>query len=270
MSTAVLRRLLPLLMAVSLLATLAPAAAAADLTIAGAETREVELINAQRAKLGLVPVRIDWRMMRVARARSVDMATKHYFSHQEPDGDWAWDLMNRAGIQWFGAGEIIAWNSWGSLSESAAGAAQQWHDSPAHYDIIKSRDFNYIGVGLAIDGTKKIWTAVFMKGPDRTGAWSSMGGAKVNVGSAATTGTRSVTLAWRGNDIRLQTLTAGFRNFQIQRRVNGGPWILVWAATAYTNKTVLLPKGQKHEFRVRGRDKAGNYGGWSAPLAFNL
>jgi uncharacterized protein YkwD len=271
MPTALLRRLAPLATTAALLVTLAPAAVqAADLSIAQAEVREVSHLNAQRAALGLVPVRIDSRLMAVARSRSKDMAAKDYFSHQEPDGDWAWDLMNRAGIRWFAAGEIIAWNTWGTLAESAASASKQWHDSPGHYAIIKSRDYNYVGVGLAIDGSKKIWTAVFMKGPDRTGAWSAMNGMTVNPGIASASGTRSVTIAWRGSDVRLSTLTSGFYTFQVQRRVNGGPWILVWSATAYTNKTVSLSRGDRHEFRLRARDRAGNFGSWSAPMGINL
>lgn len=267
MPTALFRRVASLATTVALLLTLAPAAAlAADLSVAQAETREVSHLNAQRAALGLVPVRADSRLMAVARARSKDMATKHYFSHQQPDGKWAWDLMNDAGIRWFGAGEIIAWNTWGTLSDSAAAASQQWHDSPGHYAIIKSADYNYVGVGLAMDGSKKIWTAVFMKGPDRTGAWAVMDGAKVNVGTASSSGTRSVTISWRGNDVRLSTLTAGFASYQVQRRVNGGSWILVWTATAYPSKTVSLSTGDRHEFRIRAKDKAGNYGGWSAPV----
>jgi uncharacterized protein YkwD len=271
MPTALLRRLVPFATTAALLLTLAPAAVhAADLTIAQAEVREVSHLNAQRAALGLVPVRIDSRLMAVARARSVDMATKHYFSHQQPDGKWAWDLMNDAGIRWFAAGEIIAWNTWGTLTESAAAASQQWHDSPGHYGIIKSPDYNYVGVGLAIDGSKKIWTAVFMKGPDRTGAWAAMKSMQVNTGIASATGTRSVTIAWRGADVRLSTLTAGLYTFQVQRRVNGGPWMLVWSATGYMSKTVSLSKGNRHEFRLRARDKAGNYGAWSAPLGIKV
>ena len=49
---------------------------------------------------------------------------------------------------------------------------RQWMNSPGHKAIVVSTSYNYVGVGLAIDAStgKKIWTAVYIKGPDRTGA----------------------------------------------------------------------------------------------------
>ena len=53
----------------------------------------VDLLNADRTAAGLVPVRVDARLMAIARARSVDMATKHYFSHTQPDGRNVFDIL---------------------------------------------------------------------------------------------------------------------------------------------------------------------------------
>ncbi|MET1232314.1 MAG: CAP domain-containing protein, partial [Candidatus Limnocylindrales bacterium] len=168
-----LARLLgPIALSATLLATLVPVAGATDdLTVEQAEAKVVSLLNAQRTNVGRVVLRVDPRLSAIARGRSEDMASKGYFSHQQPDGDWAWDLMTAAGIRWFGAGEILAWNTWGTLADSATSASRQWHDSPGHYAMLTSADYNYFGVGLAVDGSgKKLWTVVFMKGPDRTGA----------------------------------------------------------------------------------------------------
>jgi uncharacterized protein YkwD len=166
------RRLGPILLAGLLIATLAPVTSATDdLTVEQAEAKVASLLNAQRTDVGRIVLRVDSRLSAIARARSEDMAAKGYFSHQQPDGDWAWDLMTAAGIKWFGAGEIIAWNTWGSLADSATSASKQWHDSSAHYALLTSANYNYFGIGLAVDVSgKKLWTVVFMKGPDRTGA----------------------------------------------------------------------------------------------------
>ncbi len=57
------------------------ASAATGMTISEAELAMVDALNVDRTTRGLVPVQIDSRLMAIARARSVDMATNHYFHH---------------------------------------------------------------------------------------------------------------------------------------------------------------------------------------------
>jgi uncharacterized protein YkwD len=83
-----------------------------------AELAMVDALNADRTAVGLVPLRIDSRLMSIARARSVDMATKDYFSHTQPDGRNAFDLLTAAKVTWYYAGEIIAWNNYPTLDLS--------------------------------------------------------------------------------------------------------------------------------------------------------
>ena len=242
----------------------APATASADeWTIDQAEMKMVELLNANRTAAGLVPVRIDNRLMAIARARSVDMATKHYFSHTQPDGRNVFNILSAKGIKWYGAGEIIAWNNYPTLELSTYTANQQWMNSPGHKAIVMSTTMNYIGVGLAIDASngKKMWTAVYIKGPDRTGAKSTT---KAPIVAAGATGaTRKVTVGWTGTDVKLQVLTAGFNSWQVQRRTDGGPWTTVWVTTTRPSMTLELAAGHTYEFRTAGVDNAGNWGSWS-------
>lgn len=256
-----------------LLPAASPVAAADSTALAAAEQQVVDLLNQQRAEIGLLPLRVDVRLRTIARARATDMADNGYFGHQQPDGRWAWDLMNEAGVTWYGAGEILAANSWGELSESATGAAQQWRDSATHYAIVTGRDYNYFGVGLAVDAAgKKIWVTLFLKGPDRTGAWAKMttpsAAAPVPTPTAvAPTVKRNVTIRWTGGDPRLQVLTAGLRDYRLQTRyVGDSTWTTLSAATTATSTVRGLYVGRVYEFRVRARDKAGNYGAWSAPI----
>jgi uncharacterized protein YkwD len=267
------RRLGPVVLVGLLLATIAPVASATDdLTVAQAEAKVATLLNQQRTDVGRIVLRIDSRLSAIARARSEDMATKGYFSHQQPDGDWAWDLMTAAGIKWYGAGEIIAWNTWGSLSDSATAASKQWHDSSAHYALLTSADYNYFGVGLAVDPSgKKLWTVVFMKGPDRTGArarFRTSSNASADTLTTASTSTRkAVTIKWSGSDVRLQVLTAGLKYFQVQvRRAGVYDWRDTKSATTATSMVRYLLRGRVYQFRIRAKDKAGNYGRWSETL----
>jgi uncharacterized protein YkwD len=243
--------------------------AAADLTISAAESLMARTLNADRAKAGLIAVRVDSRLTTIARARSADMAAKHYFSHTQPDGRSVFDILSAKAIKWYSAGEIIAWNTWGLLSESVTVANTMWLNSPTHRSIIMATSYNYMGVGLAIDASgKKLWTAVFMKGPDRTGGWVTINPvaqpATVSIASETTTATyRTVSVSWRGGDVRLVVLTAGFRNYQVQRRMDGGLWTWVTTWTTSTSKSINVYTGHTYNVRVRACDKAGNCGRWA-------
>jgi uncharacterized protein YkwD len=242
----------------------APATAAADpWTVSQAEQAMVNLLNADRTAAGLVPVQADSRLMAIARARSVDMATKHYFSHTQPDGRNVFDILSSQGIKWYGAGEIIAWNSYPTLDLSTPNANTQWMNSPPHKAIVLSNDLNYVGVGVATDATngRKYWTAVYIKGPDRTGARSTTN--KPTVAAGTTSATKRISVSWTGADVKLQVLTSGFHSWQVQRRTDGGAWTTVYPSTTAPSMTVELAGGHTYEFRTAARDKAGNWGAWS-------
>ncbi len=258
---------LALLVVVGLLAGLvaAPGAAAAagGMTVSEAELAMVDALNVDRTTRGLVPVRIDSRLMAIAHARSVDMATKHYRSHTQPDGRMVFDILTAEKIMWYGAGEIIAWNNYPTMETSLPVANAGWMGSKGHRDIIVSPSYNYVGVGLAFDSSNGdwIWTGVYIKGPDRTGAIASV--RKPTVASGTTRVTKRVTVTWTGADVQLQTLTSGLGSFKVQRRVDGGAWTTVSASTTRTSLTLELPAGHTHVFRVAARDNAGNLGAWS-------
>jgi uncharacterized protein YkwD len=241
-------------------------AAADPMTISQAELAMVDALNVDRTTRGLVPVRIDSRLMAIARGRSADMAAKDYFSHTQPDGRNVFDIITAKKITWYGAGEIIAWNNYPTLATSVAAANNQWLNSPDHKAIVVSTSYNYVGVGLAL-GTngKKIWTAVYMRGPDLTGAKAKA--ATPTVANGATSDSKRVTVTWSGGDVPLQVLTSGFHSYQIQRRVDGGSWKMVWIGTTRKSMTLDLATNHTYEFRVAARDKAGNWGAWSLAKA---
>ena len=262
------RRLASLaLVAVVGAAIVAPGAAVATTVVideaglARYESAMVSALNADRTSRGLVPVRVDSRLMEIARARSDDMVAKDYFSHTQPDGQKVFDILNDRNVTWYGAGEIIAWNS-NSMDSTVSAANRDWMESPGHKAIIVSTTYNYVGVGLAIDPVSghKLWTAVYLKGPDRTAARATVYTPRVVSSPTATT--RRTKVVWTGYDPRLVVLTSGLRSYTVQRRVDGGPWSTSLSSTtlryAYYNLTV----GHRYEFRVSARDRAGNRGAW--------
>ena len=241
------------------------AAAADSMTISQAELAMVDALNANRTARGLVPVRVDSRLMTIARGRSVDMATKHYFSHTQPDGKNVFDLLG--GITWYNAGEIIAWNNYPTLETSVAAANTGWMNSAGHKAIVISTSYNYVGVGLAIEaGTgKKFWTAVYLKGPDRTGAKATASDPTVAAGASA--GTKRLTVNWTGADVKLQVLTSGLHSFKVERRTDGGAWTTVVTGTTGKSLTQDVASSHTYEYRVAARDNAGNWGAWSTVKA---
>jgi uncharacterized protein YkwD len=260
-----LSSLLPLVLLAA--AVIAPARVAAtepapDATrIAAEELAMVSALNADRARAGLVAVRVDTRLMAIARARSDDMIAKHYFSHTQPDGRNIFDILTGQKITWYAAGEIIAWNN-ASIDTTTSMANGQWMNSPGHRAIVVSTNYNYVGVGLAVDAStgQKMWTAVFIKGPDRTGARAAVGGGTITAGPTAST--RRVKIPWSGSDVRLQVLTAGLRSFTVQRRIDDGLWSTVWSSTTLKYATFTVALGHRTEIRVSAVDNKGNRGAW--------
>jgi hypothetical protein len=188
------------------------------------------------------------------------MAEHDLLSHTHSGGQAVWDMMSAAGIVWYGAGEIIAYNSTSDLTASATTAVKGWLGSPPHKSIMLSTKYNYIGMGVAVSSAtgRRYWAGVFLKGPDRTGAWTKIGSVSKH---AVTSSATRVTVRWSGADTKLQILTSGLRYFQTQRRTDGHVWF-DYGTTTKTSMTRTWVRGHVYEFRVRARDKAGNWGGW--------
>jgi hypothetical protein len=186
------------------------------------------------------------------------MAENDMMSHTEPNGQKVFDRIRDAGLTWYGAGEIIAWNNY-PTEFSAAEAIQAWMDSPGHREIMISTGYNYVGYGAAVSATgKRYYAGVFVKEPDETGGWAHF--RTVSKQSLSRHRVR-VTIRWSGGDTRLQVLTAGFRKFEVQRRRVGGTWAS-WGTTTATHRTVTWTRPYDRQVRIRAQDKAGNWGTW--------
>ena len=260
------RRLGASLIALLMLAALAGPAAAAlppfDLsTLAQAESNLAIRVNEQRSAHGLVPFQLDPDAIAIARQRAETMAATDVLSHQNPDGTDVFDAIVAAGIPWFGAGEVIVWNSWPTEADSTAQAVSAWFGSPPHANILLSTNFNYAGFGAAVSPVsgKRYYAGVILKRTDRTAAWAKVGTTSHKIIDATKA---QVTVRWTGGDPRLQVLTAGLRDYEIQRRVLGGSWRALGYRTT-TSVTETVPRARTYEYRIRARDKVGNRGAWS-------
>ena len=123
------------------------------------EKRVLTMVNTERAKAGLAPLKLNWQLSRVARYKSQDMIDKGYFSHQSPTYGSPFVMMKNFGIRYTAAGENIAYGQ-----KTAKEVMTGWMDSAGHRANILNKSYTEIGVGLAkkADGTC-YWTQQFIK-----------------------------------------------------------------------------------------------------------
>ena len=122
------------------------------------EQQVVNLVNAERAKAGLKPLKSDWELARVARFKSEDMRDNRYFDHNSPIYGTPFQMMKSFGINYRSAGENIA-----AGQTTAESVMKAWMNSPGHKKNILSPNFTHIGVGYAKGGSYgHYWTQQFM------------------------------------------------------------------------------------------------------------
>ncbi|MDE6181959.1 MAG: hypothetical protein K2F59_01970 [Eubacteriales bacterium] len=117
------------------------------------EEEVVRLVNEERVKNGLQPLQISEDLMKTAREKSDDMATRDYISHTDPDGyNMATELK---------VGENISgWNI------DPSGAVYDWMNSEGHRANILNPNYKYIGVGYAKNSNSRCvhyWTQQFSR-----------------------------------------------------------------------------------------------------------
>lgn len=115
------------------------------------------LINRERARRKLRPLRRSAQLNRAARKHSADMVSRQYFSHQSLDGRTAHQRVLRTGyFRGSSRGsvrEALACG-WAQLSTPQALVALIMR-SRAHRSIMLSRSLRDIGIGLVIGGPQR-------------------------------------------------------------------------------------------------------------------
>ena len=131
-------------------------ASAATSTDVSYEAKVIKLTNDARVKNGCAAVRTEAKLTTAARAHSVDMAKRNYFSHTSLTGT---SFVTRAKSAGYTSpiGENIAW---GYRTPDAVVSA--WMNSAGHRANILNCKAKAVGVGVGrkTDGTP-YWTQVF-------------------------------------------------------------------------------------------------------------
>jgi uncharacterized protein YkwD len=104
------------------------------------------LINRQRARHGLRPLRLDPRLNKASTLHSRNMVRQNYFDH----GNFVARILRASylrGARSWAVGENIAWGT-GPLATPAQ-IVRGWMNSPGHRSNILNPRFRDIGVGIA-------------------------------------------------------------------------------------------------------------------------
>ena len=107
----------------------------------------LSLINNARKANSLTPYTLDNALTNVAQIKADDMVKNNYFSHTSSSYGTPFEMMQGFGISYKSAGENIAGNP------SITDAVNSWLASSTHKTNLLSKNFNYIGIGLAKSNT---------------------------------------------------------------------------------------------------------------------
>lgn len=122
-----------------------PQAAAGDWYDATFASEVRDLVDAERAKVGLGPLAVEPRLTVSAMGYAKVLGSGAPFSHVGPDGSTLVTRAETAGFPFtVRLGEVLAW---GTESWTPAGIVQAWMHSPTHREEIMNGDYIEAGTG---------------------------------------------------------------------------------------------------------------------------
>ncbi|MFV0441335.1 MAG: SafA/ExsA family spore coat assembly protein [Lachnospirales bacterium] len=127
-----------------------------DETLQGIEEEILDLVNAERQKNNLSPLKLDWQVSRVAQYKSEDMGDNNYFSHNSPTYGSPFDMLKSFNISYNYAGENIA-----KGQKTPTAVMNAWMNSSGHRENILNSKFTTLGVGYYVKNGTIYWTQIF-------------------------------------------------------------------------------------------------------------
>ena len=119
------------------------------------EMEIVRLVNEERTKAGLAPLKVDPALMEFARERSEDMVARGYYSHNDP-------VTGELIAHRVGAGENILKNRASFLSlTTAKGSVATWMRSEGHRKNILRPECSQTGAGVFVGENYMMVTQLF-------------------------------------------------------------------------------------------------------------
>lgn len=103
----------------------------------------VDLVNAERTKIGLAPLTLDIQLSNAAQIRAQEQYT--LFSHSRPNGSSYRTVLDENGISYMGCGENVAYGF-----RNPQAVMQGWMNSEGHKANILHEKFTHIGIGYYV------------------------------------------------------------------------------------------------------------------------
>ncbi len=117
------------------------------------EEEVLRLVNIERSKQGLAPLKTDAKLSEAAQVRATEIVT--LFEHKRPDGTSPYTTLD--GISYAYAGENIA-----SGYPTPAAVVEGWMNSPGHKANILNKNYTHLGTGSVKDNGTMYWAQLFI------------------------------------------------------------------------------------------------------------
>ncbi len=121
------------------------------------ESEILTLVNEQRTRAGLHPLKFSPRLSVIARGHSYDMAIRRYFAHNSPEGSTPAQRVSGVGIEYQQLAENIYMEDFPDADGLAARAVKGWLSSPEHRANMLSPAFTESGIGIARSSDRKTY-----------------------------------------------------------------------------------------------------------------
>ncbi|MDI2126091.1 CAP domain-containing protein, partial [Yinghuangia seranimata] len=108
------------------------------------ERQLVDLVNAERAKSGCQPLRIDPKVHAAAQRHADDMVARGFYDHTSPDGRGPGERVTAAGYRWSAWAENLDRGR-----STAAAVVKDWMDRSIHQQNMLDCNLKDTGVGIA-------------------------------------------------------------------------------------------------------------------------
>ena len=114
------------------------------------EDQVMELINEERERLGIAPLKPNPDLTLAAHVRAAELYVCDYFAHLRPNGDpWNTVLDSQVPVEYSNAAENLAWSNQPVGGEVEA---QRWFDlwknSPSHYAAMTDPLYSHFGLAI--------------------------------------------------------------------------------------------------------------------------
>lgn len=130
-----------------------------DTAIGSYEQQVVNLVNKERAAVGLPALKVNTKLSGVAELKAEDLRDKNYFAHNSPTYGSPFDMMKQYGVKYTTAGENIA-----KGQRTPESVMNGWMNSQGHKDNILNASFTEIGVGYVTDSNgTTYWVQMFIR-----------------------------------------------------------------------------------------------------------